>query len=57
MFLIECKFMVILVKLLLIGKKVLYIKGVFEIVFGKCKEVIFDGCCVDSVEYCLIVEV
>lgn len=52
----ERKFMATLVKSPLIGKKVLYIKGAPEIVFGKCKEVILDGRRVDSVEYRSTVE-
>ncbi|MCE9253935.1 calcium-translocating P-type ATPase, PMCA-type [Bacteroides fragilis] len=52
----ERKFMATLVKSPLIGKKVLYIKGAPEIVLGKCKEVILDGCRVDSVEYRSTVE-
>lgn len=52
----ERKFMATLVKSPLIGKKVLYIKGAPEIVLGKCKEVILNGRCVDSVEYRSTVE-
>ena len=52
----ERKFMATLVQSPLIGKKVLYIKGAPEIVLGKCKEVIFDGKRVDTVEYRSTVE-
>ena len=52
----ERKFMATLVQSPLIGKKVLYIKGAPEIVFGKCKKVVLDGRRVDSVEYRSTVE-
>lgn len=52
----ERKFMATLVQSPLIGKKVLYIKGAPEIVFGKCREVILDGKRMDVAEYRSAVE-
>ena len=52
----ERKFMATLVQSPLIGKKVLYIKGAPEIVFGKCKEVVLDGKRIDATEYRSTVE-
>lgn len=47
----ERKFMATLVQSPTQGKKVLYIKGAPEIVFGKCKEVLLDGKTVTPEEY------
>ena len=52
----ERKFMATLVESPSIGKKILYIKGAPEIVFGKCKEVVLDGKRIDTVEYRSTVE-
>ncbi len=52
----ERKFMATLVESPLIGKKILYIKVLPEIVLGKCKEVVLDGRRVDAVEYRSTVE-
>lgn len=52
----ERKFMATLVKSPLIGKKVLYIKGAPEIVFGKCKQVVLADGCVESAPYRTTVE-
>lgn len=47
----ERKFMATLVQSPLLGKKILYVKGAPEIVFGKCKQVILDNKKVDAKEY------
>lgn len=47
----ERKFMATLVQSPLLGKKVLYVKGAPEIVFGKCKRVILGDKKVDTKEY------
>lgn len=52
----ERKFMATLVQSPLLGKKILYVKGAPEIVFGKCKQVILDNKKVDAKEYRSIVD-
>lgn len=52
----ERKFMATLVQSPLLGKKILYIKGAPEIVFGKCKQVLLDGKTVNTQEYRSTVE-
>jgi len=52
----ERKFMATLVQSPLLGKKVLYVKGAPEIVFGKCKDVVLAGGRVDAGEYRSTVE-
>lgn len=52
----ERKFMATLVQSPLLGKKILYVKGAPEIVFGKCKQVVLGGKTVDVTEYRLQVE-
>lgn len=47
----ERKFMATLVQSPLLGKKVLYVKGAPEIVFGKCKQVMLGEKTVDAKEY------
>ena len=47
----ERKYMATLVQSLVVGKRVLYVKGAPEIVLGKCREVILDGKRIDTVEY------
>ena len=52
----ERKYMATLVQSPLLGKRVLYVKGAPEIVYGKCKDVVLDGRRVDTVEYRSTVE-
>lgn len=52
----ERKFMATLVQSSLLGKKILYVKGASEIVFGKCKQVILDNKKIDTEEYRQTVE-
>ena len=47
----ERKYMATLVQSVVVGKRVIYVKGAPEIVLSKCKEVILDGRRIDTVEY------